>query len=137
MFSRKKKILIIDDEKDLCFFIRGNLKLLGNYEVLIANDGKRGFFTAMLHRPDLILLDIMMPGLNGFEVLQRLKGNARTISIPVMMITAKNDEEFKLKAAELYNHDYIVKPFEIKVLKSKIDAVLKKSPSNHLYNLTR
>ena len=133
MISRKDKILIIDDEKDLCFFIKENLKLMGNYDVIIANDGKRGLFAAALHKPALILLDIMMPGLNGFQVLQKLKANARTLSIPVIMITAKNDEEFKLKAAGLYNHDYIVKPFEMGVLKSKIDAVLKKSPSSRLY----
>jgi len=130
MFSRRKKILIIDDEKDLCFFVRQNLRLLGNYEVIIARNGKEGIKAARARKPDLILLDIMMPDLDGFEVLRRLKEDNKTVFIPVIFLTAKGDEESKLKAASLYNDDYIVKPFEMRVLKSKIDNVLEKTTAN-------
>jgi DNA-binding response OmpR family regulator len=130
MFSRGRKILIIDDEKDLCFFVKQNLKLLGNYEVIIARDGKEGVRAARAHKPDLILLDIIMPGLDGFEVVKRLKEHNKTVFIPVIFLTAKGDEESKLKAASLYNDDYIVKPFEMRMLKTKIDNVLAKTMAN-------
>ena len=127
MFLKRRRILIIDDEKDLCFFVKQNLKLLGNYEVIIARNGKEGIRAARVRKPDLILLDIIMPGLDGFEVLKRLKENKKTFFIPVIFLTAKGDEESKLKAVSLYNDDYIVKPFEIRILKSKIDNVLAKT----------
>jgi len=127
VFLKRRRILIIDDEKDLCFFVKQNLKLLGNYEVIIARNGKEGIRAARVRKPDLILLDIIMPGLDGFEVLKRLKENKKTFFIPVIFLTAKGDEESKLKAVSLYNDDYIVKPFEIRILKSKIDNVLAKT----------
>lgn len=127
MFLKRRRILIIDDEKDLCFFVRQNLKLLGNYEVIIARNGKEGIRAARVRKPNLILLDIIMPGLDGFEVLKRLKENKKTFFIPVIFLTAKGDEESKLKAVSLYNDDYIVKPFEMRMLKSKIDNVLAKT----------
>jgi len=130
MFSRGKKILLIDDEKDLCFFVQQNLKLLGSYEVIIARDGKEGIRAARFHKPELILLDIMMPGLDGFEVAKRLKTDNKTVFMPIIFLTAKGDEESKLKAASLYNDDYIVKPFEMRALKSKIDNLLAKTIVN-------
>ena len=130
MPSEKKKILIIDDEEDFCFFVRANLELLGNFKVLIANDGKKGIWVANFHKPDLILLDIMMPGIDGFEVLKRLKEGTKTLSIPVIMLTARSDEESRIKASGLYNEDYIVKPFEIGVLKSKVENTLARFAAN-------
>ncbi len=130
MPSEKKKILIIDDEEDLCFFVRANLELLGNFKVLIANGGKKGIWAANLHKPDLTLLDIMMPGIDGFEVLKRLKEGTKTVSIPVIMLTARSDEESRIKASGLYNEDYIVKPFEIGVLKSKVENTLARFAAN-------
>lgn len=135
MSQEKKKILIIDDEQDLCFFVKATLELLGNFKVIIARDGKRGIWAAILHKPDLILLDIMMPGIDGFEVLRRLKEGTKTVSIPVIMLTARNDEESKLKAAGLYDEDYIVKPFETEVLKSKIESTLARFVTNTAKNI--
>jgi len=120
----KKKILIIDDEEDFCYFIKSNLQFVSNNEVIIATSGKEGIRAVRREKPDLILLDIIMPGIDGIEVLKRLKGNNKTIHIPVIMLTAKSEDEIKLKAANSYSHDYIVKPVEIEVLKSKIDKVL-------------
>lgn len=119
-----KKILIIDDEEDLSFFVKANLELAGAYEVIVAANGKTGIKAAIQHKPDLILLDIMMPKMNGFEVLERLKSEHETLSIPVIMLTAKGDDESKLKASRRYNEDYIVKPVQIDTLKSKIEDVL-------------
>jgi two-component system alkaline phosphatase synthesis response regulator PhoP len=120
----KKKILIIDDEKDFCYFIKENLQLFGDNEVITTTSGKKGLQAASKEKPDLILLDIMMPGMDGFEVLKRLKRDMKTIHIPVIMLTAKNEEKAKMEAAGLYSVDYLVKPVETNVLKSKIDQVL-------------
>jgi len=119
-----KKILIIDDEEDFCYFAKKNLEAVSNYEIIIANKGKKGIQIARKEKPDLILLDIMMPGIDGFEVLKRLKGNEKTQNIPVIMLTAKDEDEAKIKASGLYCEDYIVKPVENVVLKAKIHKVL-------------
>ncbi len=119
-----KKILIIDDEEDFCYFVKQNLEAISNYEIIIANKGKKGIQIARKEKPDLILLDIMMPGIDGFEVLKRLKGNEKTQRIPVIMFTAKDEDEAKIKASGLYCEDYIVKPVENVVLRAKIHRVL-------------
>lgn len=119
-----KKILIIDDEKDFAYFAKKNLQLLSTYEVIVVNRGKKGIKTALKEQPDLILLDVMMPGIDGYEVLKRLKDNEKTCHIPVIMLTAKNEEESKLKASGLYADDYIVKPVETKELKARIHKLL-------------
>ncbi len=119
-----KKILIIDDEKDFAYFAKANLELLSTYEVIVAHRGKKGIKTALKEQPDLILLDVMMPGIDGYEVLKRLKDSEKTCHIPVIMLTAKNEEESKLKASGLYADDYIVKPVETKELKARIHKLL-------------
>lgn len=119
-----KKILIIDDEEDFCFFVKKNLEAISNYEIITANKGKKGIQIARKKKPDLILLDIMMPGIDGFEVLKRLKANEETQNIPVIMLTAKEEDESKIKASGLYCEDYLVKPVEKLVLRAKIHKVL-------------
>ena len=121
---KKAKILMIDDEKDLCFFVKANLEIVGNYEVFTATSGKEGLRTAAWNKPDVILLDVMMPGMDGFEVLKKLKSEVKTASIPVIMLTAKADDESKMRAAGLYGDDYLIKPVEFKTLKFGIDSVL-------------
>jgi DNA-binding response OmpR family regulator len=122
----KKRILIIDDEEDLTFFVKANLELVGNYEVIIATSGKEGVAIASSCDIDLILLDIMMPKMSGFDVLEKIKESRGTLAIPVIMLTAKGDMDSKLKAAGLYNEDYIVKPVQIEILKAKIEEALKR-----------
>ena len=121
---RKAKILMVDDEKDLCYFVKANLEIVGNYEVLTATSGKEGLRSASWNKPDVILLDVMMPGMDGFEVLKKLKEDEKTESIPVIMLTARGDDESKMKAAGLYGDDYLIKPVEFKTLKARIDSVL-------------
>jgi len=121
-----KKILAIDDEEDLTFFIKANLELTGEYEVVVARSGKEGVKAAARYKPDLILLDIMMPRMDGYQVLERLKKSRKTLSIPVIMLTAKGDDESKMKAASLYDEDYVVKPIQIDSLITKIEEVLKR-----------
>jgi len=120
----KPTILIIDDEKDFCHFMRMNLESTNKYKIFVSTNARSGIKTAIRKKPDLVLLDIMMPNISGFEVLQKLKENVNTTSIPVIMLTALSDDESVAKAMGLYSHEYIVKPVEMDSLVSKIDRVL-------------
>lgn len=119
-----KKILMIDDEKDFAMVVKRNLEALGSYNVMIATDGKSGLAAAAQYKPDLILLDIIMPGMGGFDVLRELKGRSATTAIPVIMLTAIGGEESKEKALSLFDEDYIVKPVMVSDLDAKIKSVL-------------
>lgn len=123
----KKKILIIDDETDFCKLVKRNLELISDYEVSIAGDGKKGFKSAKEFKPHLILLDIMMPGIDGLEVLKKLKSDSETTSSVVIMLTARGDDELKIKAAQSYCEDYITKPIDAPELKIKIEETLKRN----------
>ncbi len=120
----REKILIIDAEKEFAHSVKENLQLISNYSVIIASRGKKGIRVALKERPDLILLDAMIPGMDGYEVLKRLKGNEKTYHIPVIMLTAESDEETKITASGLSAEDTIVKPVEAKALRTKIRSVL-------------
>jgi len=121
----KRKVLMVEDEEDFSRIVKMNLELLdADYFVERANCGKEGLKKAVAFQPDVILLDIMMPKMDGFEVLKRLKDNPDTSAIPVIMLTAKTDEESKLQASQLYNEDYVTKPIEAPDLKAKIEDIL-------------
>ncbi len=117
------KILIVDDEKEIANMIRMTLEMQG-YEVLLAYDGEEGLTAARNHKPDLMLLDVMMPKINGYQVCRELKTNAPTQKIPIIMLTAKAQESDRFWAKETGVDDYIVKPFEIVNLLDKIKKLL-------------
>lgn len=121
-----KNILIIDDAADFCITVKSFLEISpqSDFRVHMAKNGKEGIRAAKKLRPDLILLDVMMPGMDGFEVLKRLKEDPDTMSISVAMLTAKGDEESKLRAMRLYNDDYISKTIELPALQEKINEIL-------------
>ena len=120
-----KKILVVEDDKDLISLIKFNLKSEG-FNVLLSPNGEDGLFTAKEEKPDLILLDWMLPILSGIEVLQRLKNNKDTKSIPVIFITAKGEETDKIRGLNSGADDYIVKPFSTKELIARIKANLRR-----------
>lgn len=122
----QKKILIIDDEEYFCKMVKRNLEITGSFLVAIATNGKRGLSIAKKDKPDVIILDVMMPKMNGFEVLKRLKKDIDTISIPVIMLTAKGDQESYVQAAQLYDELYLLKPIDAPTLKTKIEEVIKR-----------
>ena len=126
--TRKQRILVIDDERDLVELIRLNLQRNG-YEVLYAHDGKVGLEIARKHLPDLIILDLMMPGLTGQEVATRLKGDSQTAAIPLLMLTARSEETDIIVGLSLGADDYVTKPFSIKVLLARVAAVLRRKSS--------
>jgi DNA-binding response OmpR family regulator len=120
----KKKILIIDDEKDYTYFLKFNLEQLKKFKVFTATNGKAGLKLARRKKPDLILLDIMMPGIDGFDVLTTLKENIKTTAIPIIMMTALDQDETKEKASGFYCADYFTKPIEMQELVAGINRVL-------------
>ncbi len=128
MAERKFKILVIDDEPDICALLKDSLPQMGNFKVIVGKGGKIGAWLALCrwHRPDVVILDIMMPGVDGFEVLRRIRKNKETTYMPVIILTGRQDYVTKIKAEGLYCDDYLVKPISLDVLKSHIEEVLKK-----------
>jgi CheY-like chemotaxis protein len=123
-----KKIMLVDDEKDQIFFIKTSFENLFGKEYIIvpAESGEKCFESLNKKNiPDLILLDIMMPKMNGWEVFDRLRANPEWKNIPIIFLTARTDE-FAEHAGALIAEDYIKKPIEIKELKTRIDNVLKR-----------
>jgi len=117
-------ILVVDDEPRIVRLIRSNLEPAG-YKVLVAQDGEQGLKMAEMHEPDLIILDIMMPpGPSGWDVCRRIR-EFSTVSI--IMVTAKGDEQDKVKGLELGADDYLQKPFSIPELIARVKAVLRRS----------
>jgi len=107
----KKKILVVDDEPQFRLLVQKRLQANG-YDVVQAVDGADGLEKARTEKPDLILLDIMMPHMNGVEVLKVLKSEDTTRDIPVVMLTAKGETDLILDAQEIGAADYFIKPFE-------------------------
>jgi len=122
-----KKILIIDDEPDICSVVSTFLGKKG-YIAVTAKNGKEGVKTAQRLIPDLILLDINMPKMDGYTVLEKLKNNQKTISIPVIILTGRVDDESKEKASWHYCEHYLTKPFDLEELASKIEQVMNTAP---------
>ncbi|MBI5701570.1 response regulator [Candidatus Saganbacteria bacterium] len=119
------KILIIEDEKDIVQTLEYNLKKEG-FSVSKAFDGTQGLKLAMDALPDLILLDLMLPGIDGLELCRRLKKDKKTENIPIIMLTAKSAETDKVVGLEMGADDYITKPFSIRELIARVKAILKR-----------
>jgi two-component system, OmpR family, phosphate regulon response regulator PhoB len=120
------RILIIEDERDIADLIGFNLTRAG-YEVLKAYDGIGGTEMALRERPDLIVLDLMLPGRDGYSVFREIRRDVRTVNIPVVMLTAKAQTEDRIQGLEAGADDYLTKPFSPKELILRIQAILKRS----------
>ena len=121
----KEKILIVDDEKDIVKMLEYNLKKEG-YRTVSCNDGEDAIDLAKKERPDLIVLDLMLPVVDGLEVCKSLKKESKTASIPIIMLTAKTQESDKVIGLELGADDYVTKPFSPRELVARIKAVLRR-----------
>jgi DNA-binding response OmpR family regulator len=119
----QKKILLIDDSSVNNLLLQ-NILEDEDFRVMVAFSGMEGLAIISEERPDLILLDIMMPKMDGIEVLQRIVSDIRTKDIPVIMLTAKADKEDERITLELGAADYIIKPVNIEVILAKINKVL-------------
>lgn len=124
--EKRQRVLIVEDEKNIVDILRFNLRKEG-YDTQEAYDGEVGLALALQEAPDLILLDLMLPKMNGFEVCKRLRDQGR--STPVIIITAREAEKDKILGLDLGADDYITKPFAIEELLARIRAALRKRPA--------
>jgi len=125
----RKTILIADDERDIVELIAYNLEREG-FAILKAYDGKRAWDRIRQSKPDLVLLDLMMPGMPGMDVCRAIRGHAETAAIPVIMLTAKAEPVDKILGLELGADDYITKPFHVRELVARVRAVLRRAKTH-------
>ena len=118
-------ILVVEDEGDIRELLRFNLEREG-FSVLEADDGRKGLELARRHMPCLIILDVMLPGMDGFEICRQLGGQAETSGIPVLMLTARGEEMDRVVGLSLGADDYVVKPFSVRELMLRIKAILRR-----------
>jgi DNA-binding response OmpR family regulator len=129
MEQQRTCILVVDDEQDLVWALQHALCAEG-YEVLTACDGVQALAVARRHRPDLVVLDIAMPGLNGLHVCQELRQDPAAAAIPILFLTVRSDIEQRVKGLDAGSDDYLVKPFDVRELKARIRALLRRNRSS-------
>ena len=120
-----EKILVVDDEEDILELVKFNLEREG-YRIIEASSGEEAMERVVLEIPDLIILDLMLPGIDGLEVTRNLKKDEQTRTIPIVMLTAKGEESDIVTGLELGADDYVTKPFSPRVLVARIKAVLRR-----------
>ena len=123
--SQTYKLLLVDDEPDILEFLGYNLKKEG-YEVFTAQNGAKGIELAKKERPDLILLDVMMPGMDGIEVCENLRSSTDTKNILIAFLTARGEDYSQIAGFDAGADDYITKPIKPKVLVSRVNAILRR-----------
>jgi len=121
----KEKILVIEDDEDIQELIEFNLVREG-YQVLRVASGEEALTVEGREKPDLVILDLMLPGIDGLEVCRRLRGNPATGAVPIIMVTAKGEESDIVTGLELGADDYLVKPFSPRVLVARVRNVLRR-----------
>lgn len=126
MELKKRKVLLIDDEVTLLEVMKTNLEIEG-YEVVTEMSGETGLVSAVVDQPDVVILDIMMPGVDGWEICQRLRTDPRTKYIPIIMLTALDETQHVVKGFEVGADDYLAKPFDNAELFARLKSVLAKA----------
>ena len=121
----RQTILVVDDEEDILELVKYNLAKEG-FQVACATTGEEALEAARSKRPDVVILDLMLPGIDGLEVCRRLKKDAKTERIPIVMLTAKGEEADVVTGLELGADDYVTKPFSPRVLTARVRAVLRR-----------
>jgi len=124
--DRVRRILVVDDEQDIAELLDFNLKKQG-YATVVARNGREAIAEIKRQKPDLVILDVMMPELSGIEVLGRLRAQPETATLPVIMLTAKSEEIDELVGLSLGADDYIPKPFSLKILVARVEAILRRA----------
>jgi len=120
----KSKVLLIENEQNFYRYIKNNLEATGRFEVNFAKNAATGIKFTKKYKPDVVLLDILIPGEDGFDILKLLKGDIKTRIVPVVMLAGKMKQQYKEKAMRLYSEDCILKSTEPRALIAKIDAIL-------------
>ena len=124
-------VLVIDDEKDLLELVRYNLEKEG-YRIRTAENGETGLESVVRELPDIVIVDLMLPGIDGFEVCRRLRADQRTVRTPIIMLTAKSEETDRIVGLEIGADDYVTKPFSPRELVARIKAVLRRVSSQQV-----
>lgn len=119
-----RTVLVVDDEPSIVTLLKFNLEQAG-YDVLTAEDGRKGLDTALKEKPDLIVLDLMLPGMDGMDVCKALR--QEKLNTPILMLTAKDDEFDKILGLELGADDYLTKPFSPREVVARVKAILRRS----------
>lgn len=133
-----KRILVIEDEPDIVGLVTHYLEKDG-YHVFDVRDGAKGLEQARTHPPHLLILDIMLPGMDGLEICRRLRADTRTAALPILMLTAKGEETDRVVGLEMGADDYLTKPFSPKELVARVKALLRRvdrgeeSPERYVY----
>ena len=122
-----KRILLVEDDPDIALSLRTKLEREGGYAVEVASDGPSGLARASAEPPELVLLDVNLPGIDGFEVCRRLRTVPETAAVPVIMSTARIGEDDRVRGLDLGADDYITKPFSPKEALARVRAVLRRS----------
>ena len=133
MSESKPTILVVEDDLDVAEMLSAYFRVQG-YEVLIANMGEEGIQTCRSNRPDLVILDIRLPDIDGYEVARQLRSNRRTADIPIIFLTDKRHREERLQGLELGADDYITKPFDIQELRLRVRNALRRTSGSTLTN---
>ena len=126
-----KRVLVVDDEPDIRELVQHHLEIEG-FEVLSAPDGEKGLFLIQNELPDLIILDLMLPGIDGLEVCRKLNNIESTSDIPIIMLTAKGEEIDIIKGLAYGADDYVTKPFSPRVLMARAKAILRRQVINEI-----
>ena len=121
----KDKILLVEDERSLTDVLAYNLERDG-YEVFVAHEGKEGLRKAQTILPDVVILDLMLPGMSGLDICKELKSNPKTANLPVLMLTSKSEESDQIVGFAVGADDYVTNPFSTKVLLQRIKALLRR-----------
>jgi two-component system phosphate regulon response regulator PhoB len=124
--ARSERILVVDDEEDILELVRYNLSGEG-YEVVTAATGEEALDVARSMELDLLVLDLMLPGIDGLDVARILKDDARTRAVPIIMLTAKGEEADVVRGLEMGADDYLTKPFSPRILSARVGAVLRRA----------
>ena len=122
-----KRILLIEDDADIALSLRYNLEKDGAFEVATVRDGEAGLKAALDRGPDLVLLDLNLPGMDGIEVCRRLRASKSTSEIPIIMITARAEESQRVNGLDQGADDYFTKPFSLREVQARVRAVLRRA----------
>ena len=133
MAKKAYTILIIEDEPDISELIEYSLTQSG-YNIIVSDNGEKGIEVTRKHSPDLILLDLMLPGINGIDVCRILKNDKDTSDVSIIMLTALGQEEDIIKGLETGADDYVTKPFSFPVLEARIQSVLRRVKKDNIKN---
>ncbi len=127
------RVYVIEDEQDIAELVRYNLSLVG-HDIKIFSTGEGGLQAIQEAQPDLLILDVMLPGLSGLDVCAQLKSQTEFAKLPIIIMSAKGEEDDIVKGLELGADDYITKPFSTAVLKARVEAALRRSRSAPVLN---